>query len=54
MLDVEPSRTLLITDQVIECRHNGEFLQEAFNPSERARILEARIVNDDNPGMGLG
>lgn len=32
---------------------NGEFLQGAFSPSERARILEARVVNDDNPDFGI-
>ena len=32
---------------------NGEFLQEAFDPSERATILEVRIANDDNPDFGI-
>ena len=31
---------------------NGEFYQGAFNPSERAKILEARIINDNNPLYG--
>ena len=31
---------------------NGEFLQGAFSPSERARIVESRVVNDDNPDFG--
>ena len=72
VLDVEPGRTLLITDKAIECKQyhdtyepitwsdcslrawlNGEFLQEAFDPSEYAMILEVRVVNDDNPDFGI-
>ena len=71
VLDIEPNRTLLITDKAIDCRQyhdryedvtwsdcslrswlNGEFYQEAFSPSERAMIFEARIINDDNPEYG--
>ena len=72
VLDVEPNRTLLITDKAIECKQyhytyepvtwsdcslrawlNGEFLQEVFSPSERAKMLEVRVVNDDNPDFGI-
>ena len=31
---------------------NGEFYDNTFSATEKARIVEAMVINNDNPGYG--